>query len=207
VAINKVAKDIIEKFNITTFVETGIYQSLTAGMVYQYFKDLGVDDFSMYEVDIHAPYVAMGSAKYPDKRIEFVESDSVKFLDKHVEDHFDDPSRHLFFLDAHVHIGIGSNPLFGEIDAILRMENNPIIMIDDFANPLDGTHNWIYGPDGKPLGIESIRNQISSRTDIVYYPIDGEHESQQGQAIIFVDEYRDDLDDMLSDIAVMGSKL
>lgn len=206
-AINNVAKSIIQEFGTRTFVETGVYQGLTTGMVLNYFKELGIEDFSIWEVDIHEPYITACREKFTDPRVEFVTSDSSEFLFEYVKNHSNDSTRHLFFLDAHIHCGIGTNPLYGEIEAILKMENKPIIIIDDFENPLNPTHNWTWDPSGNKLCIASIQNLIQYRTDIVYCPIEGEHETCQGQGIIFVDEYADTLRDKLTTIAIQGVKI
>ena len=124
--INTVVKDIIQEFNITNFVETGVYQCATAKLVFDCFKALNVENFVMWEVDNYEPYILVGQDKFSDKRINFVTSDSVKFIHEYIENGTFEQNRTLFFLDAHFHCQMGTDVLYEEVEKLVRLKNKLI---------------------------------------------------------------------------------
>jgi len=204
--INTVVKDIIQEFNITNFVETGVYECATTRLVLDMFKKLNVENFAMWEVDIYEPYVLAGRDEFSDKRINFVTNNSVDFIQEHIENGMFENDRTLFFLDAHIHLKIGSDVLYEEVKKLVTLKNKPIIMIDDFRNPLNSSHSNML-QYGIPLDIDYIRPLIHNRTDIFYCPTNCRPDDCVGQGIIFVDEYENTLRDRLKNIKVQGSRL
>jgi len=206
-SINNVTKDVIKEFKLTNFIETGIYKGLVIGQVQQFYKELGIEDYKILGVDINEPWVNECRETFiDDPRIKFIHSDSAKWAPT-VHDSSASEERTLFFLDTHIFHGIGTNPLYEEMKEIVKLKNKPVIMIDDFANPLNDTHNWIYDPSGHPLGVDTIRRFIFDKTDIVYYPIEGEQDSNQGQGIIFIGETEETIGNRLDNMGIQGSRL
>lgn len=202
-SINVVAKDVINNFSIKNFVETGIYKCGTQRLVRSFFEELGVDDYKMWGVDIHEPYINDAKAMFGhDARMNFVLSESSLFLESFVMER-----RTLFYLDAHVWHANNNKPypIIDEVRNISRMGGKPIIMIDDFQVPFDQSQNWTYGDScGSVLNLNLIKESIIDKTDTIYYTLCGEPESNQGQCVIFINERNADISERISGIGIRG---
>lgn len=119
-----------DKFNVSTFVETGTYKGETSRWAAGEFE-------RVYTTEAYPPYWEKAKARHADcQNIEFILGDSRTQL-KPILDKLDRPA--LFWLDAHwmgsLEIGNatpgGECPLREELDALNQSDHNHIILIDD----------------------------------------------------------------------------
>ena len=206
--INIVTEDIVKKFNINKFIETGVYQGDTLMIMQHIFCKLYGDEFNvgvqgkgirgknrLYEVEYHQKYIDQFLPIKAQNHInvEVACSDSVSWLKNKIDSNeFTVEDNCLFYLDAHDHQTPNSKPLREEISQVLRLKNKPIICIDDWQTP--------FHKDQYNLGM--IRDLIQDRTDATY--ITSKHNFHgQYSVFIFVDRYSFELKEILKDLKLI----
>jgi hypothetical protein len=204
--INTVTEDIIQKFNINKFIETGVYQGDSLMIMQHIFCKLYGDEFNvgvqgkgtrgkyrLYGVEYHQKYIDQFLPIRIQNHInvEIACSDSVKWLKEKIDSkEFTNEDNCLFYLDAHDHSTPNPKPLRDELTQVLRL-NKPIICIDDWQTP--------FHPDQYSLNM--IRDLLKDRTDATY--ITSKHNFHgQYSVFIFPDRLSFELKDQL-----MGLKL
>jgi hypothetical protein len=200
--INIVTEDIIKKFNINKFIETGVFQGDTFMIMQHIFCKLYGDEFNvgvqgkgargkyrLYEVEYHQKYIDQFlSIKVQNHiNVEVACAESSQWLKNKIDSNeFTNDDNCLFYLDAHYHDTSKPNPLRDEINQILRLKNKPIISIDDWQVP---NH-----PD--QYSLDQIRDLLKDRTDATY--ITSKHNfHDQYSVFIFVDRYSSELKEEL----------
>lgn len=207
--INHLAKDIISRFGIENFVETGVFMGDTMMIVQDWLCELYGDEFNtgpweqgkpgryrMYEIESNRDYYDKFIVPRWQKQInvECVCQDSVEWLNQAIGGaklpaH---GSRCFFYLDAHSHGSPNPEPMKDEILQIRRLIA-PIICIDDWNVP---TKN----PD--IYSTEMIRDLIKDRTDAVYYT-DKHNFHGKWSVLIFFDRYSKELDEKLKGLPLI----
>jgi len=209
--INNVAKQIISKFQVNKFIETGAFMGDTLMIVQDWFCELYGKDFNtgpwqqgqrgrhrIYEVEINRDYLDQYIVPRHQKQInvEVVHSDSVKWLsDKIAQGEFDRDNC-FFYLDAHSHGSHNPEPLKAEIQQIGKLQS-PIISCDD----------W-HVPHGNPdvYNTSQIKDLIQNRTDVVYYSSFHNFHGKWS-VFIFLDRYQKELDEILDDVPLIAEPL
>lgn len=186
-AITFLIKEVLEKFEIKSFVETGIGEGSTTPVVVKAFSDLKVKDYEISEVECHLPYCEALRQRYKDnKRVKIYNEMSEDFLKREVATPKFSKDRTLFYLDAHAwawNNWEGSYPVNDELRWILKLRNKPIIVIDDFQNP------YLLYKTGY-ITTEQIYPYVRDRVDSVWHcMVRNEHLAEvQCVAILFIDE-------------------
>jgi len=163
--INPVAKHIIRKLEINSFVETGIWQGKQIKYVSDWFNEFFGENYKMFEVDVKEEYVDSVKERYKENDNIFpILADSEEWLKENINLFKD--NRTLFFLDAHWYEKL---PLRGEIESVLTLNNKPIIAIDDYLNPFNVSARGYDVYNGTPIGTEFIRDLIQDRVEVVVH--------------------------------------
>ena len=197
--INVIAEQIMQIYDIKTFVETGIDHGRQIHVVRDWLEKINGDDFMMYEIDNNPEVIKLVSPVFKDDpNVEIIESNSEDWLKSAVDSNlFVD--RTMFFLDAHWY---DQHPLLMEIESIMRLNNKPIIAIDDFNHP--------HSTSISEFSIHAIRPLVEPRTNVVVHARDPQSpELNLGQggnrcAFVFVDV---DLDELKNDLGGLYDKI
>lgn len=207
------AKDIIIKFQINKFIETGMHQGDTLDCVYNWFLDIYrgsyPDDnskYKIYDVDLNPDWVKKAEIKYhsgnENKNVVLSCNSSEKFLRQLIDkNEFTNEDRCIFFLDAHWN---SYWPLKDEIREILKLRNKPVIIIDDFKTP---NKNFGYDTYDHALDTDYIKSLINDRTDVMYYSSIPATPGNQGVGFVFIDRYQEELQQLLKDMQLFFEKL
>ena len=183
--INDAARDVIRALHINVFVETGLHEGETVGIVRSWFPALWI-----ISLELDADKIAACRPKYPD--VCYVEGSSERNLkilvDAGVFSGVDHP---FFYLDAHWNPYC---PLIDEIEQVLRIPG-AVLAIDDFE--MSGTAMpFEFGHDGKMHRLDSdfIREHVPrDRADAVYRPLKP-NAHNAGMCFVFLDRPDIDID-------------
>ena len=196
--INQVCRKIIELYKVNKFIETGICHGHTAMIVQAWFSELYGEEFvlekshkyEIFEVDNSNDVVQHFSGQnvsHTNFRIFCL--DSSEFLRKTKSENFFNESDNLFFfLDAH--------STYGECETLKREMKevayfkNAIICIDDW----NINNNDVYG-------IDQVKEFISGRTD-VYFTTTIPNIGKKSSGIIFLDRFKNELQETLKDLSL-----
>jgi len=207
--INNICKEVIRRFNVNKFIETGVFMGDTLMIVQDWFCELYGDEFNtgpwnqgqkgkyrIYEIEINKEY--LDKFVYPRAQSQIntivAHSDSVEFLTKAItNEEFSNKDKCFFYLDAHSDI---SKPLHGEIRQILHL-NHQIICCDDWSVP------EIHGDE---YNTEMIRDLIKDRTDVVYYTRKHNYHGKYS-IFVFLDYYEKELDKLLKGLDLVKEKI
>jgi len=209
--INCIVEDIIKRFNINKFVETGVFMGDTLMVMQNIFCKLYPDfntgpwnqgvkgKYRIYEVESNEQYLNQGVRPRVQEQInvELACSDSVDWLKKAIDrNEFTQDDGCFFYLDAH---GNSNNPepLVDEIAELKNLKNKPIISIDDWAVP--GFYKDIYSTD-------MIRHLIKKRTDVIYYTLYHNFHGKRS-CFFFLDRFSDELDEKLKGLPLIKEML
>lgn len=186
--INNIAKELITRFKINRFIETGIHKGETLEIVNNWYKELSpttIPEYHIYEVDINEDYCK--------KAIEFIGNDphvsitcmsSEKYLAELVKQ-FTTEDRVLFYLDAH---WLEYWPLRDEISEVLKLKN-AIFLVDDYKVPFAMFGSWDRWHNSD-TGTEYIKDLIVERTNNIYITINPNKDGRY-MAICFIDQEPD----------------
>ena len=165
--INKVAKSMIDIFNVKYFVETGIHFGDQIPIVQGWLEEKNGQDYKIWEIDIEKKYVDLARSKYSHPNIEYIESDSAMAIESLISGGvFNDKSNVLFFLDAHWN---EYWPLRDELSSIIKLTNKPIIAIDDFYNPFFPNSGGYDVYRGNVCGTKYIKDLVKNRTNLIVH--------------------------------------
>jgi hypothetical protein len=183
--INHVAKDIMRRFGVEKFIETGVFMGDSMMIVQDWFceffgsefnvgpwtaKNNFVDNlqsmsrYQMHEVEINQKYVDEHIIPRWQNHgnVCIYRSDSVDWLKIAIDEKLFTSDDHcFFFLDAHQHDSTNPEPLRQEVEQVLRLKNQ-IICIDDWevVGGSPGKHKDIYNTS-------IIKDLIKDRTNCV----------------------------------------
>lgn len=202
-AINNLAKELIIRFKINRFIETGIYEGETMMLVSQWFNEIYKGKgYFIFEIDNNKEYCnnARKMAEN-DRRVIISQGDSVESL-RFLIWRFILPWDHLLvFLDAHWE---KYWPLRDEIKQLLYLRSKPIILIDDYKTP---GRNYAYDTwNYNDCGTEYIKDLIKDRVEKVYM-FDKPNKDNRTCGILFVDRKEAEIDKILKGIPVIKEVL
>lgn len=173
--INCIARDVINKFQVNKFVETGIMEGDTFITVVDWFSNLYKRDFitekekhgecektryNIYEIDINPETMhVINRIRQKNKNVIPLCGNSPDMLKSLIDAGEFQPSDSCFFyLDAHT-AGV-SEPLAQELEQVKRLNFPFIVAIDDWASTSTGY------PD--MYGINHIRHHINDRVEVIW---------------------------------------
>jgi len=198
-AINPLAKELIIRFNINRFIETGIWKGDTMTIVDGWFKELKMDYF-MFEIDSSEEY-CKNAVKLGNPNILVLQGSSDMALRQLMWRWILPWDRVMIYLDAHWE---EYWPLRDELKQVLDLKNKPIILIDDYKTPGRAygydTYHW------NDCGTEYIKDLIKDRVEKVYI-FDKPNKDNRTSGILFLDRTEEEIDKMLEGIPVIKEEL
>lgn len=223
--INSVAKEIIKKFNINKFIETGILDGETMAIAISWFCELystkfnihaGASSYSkykMYEVDIDPKAVETAKRIARGMNNIIISCDtSCSFINKlHKNGELTSQDNCFYFLDAHPWRANREEmvkPLHEEMEAITKQQSyHEIQYINEtkrfYNNTIISIDDWaVKGERNDLYSEEDIKQFLQGRTDVVFhskYPtIDKKY-----SCFIFLDRNFKELEKAVSDIDIV----
>lgn len=200
-AINPLAKELIVRFNINRFIETGIWKSETMLLVEGWFKELKMD-YRMFEIDNNIEYCEKASKMVEDNpNVLVLKGSSDKAIRQLMWRWILPWDRVLIFLDAHWE---EYWPLRDELKQLLDLKNKPIILIDDYKTP-----GRTYGYDTyhwNDCGTEYIKDLIQDRVEKVYI-FDKPNVDNRSCGILFIDRAEEEIDKKLEGIPIIKEEI
>ncbi len=211
--INHVSKDIIQRFQCNKFIETGVFTAITPMIIQDWFIEIFGESFNVgpwnqgvkgkyqiYEIECNQKYVDdyLIPNIQSQLNVNIAVSDSVEWLKNSITNNlFTIEDSCFFYLDSHQHSSQNPEPLCDEIIQLKRLQNKPIISIDDWAVP--GYYKDIYSTD-------MIRHLIKDRTDVIYY---SKYFNFHGKnsCFIFLDRYFNELNEKLKGLPLIKEML
>lgn len=175
--INDVARHVIERFDVDLFVETGLYEGETIGVVRGWFPDLPI-----LSLEIDVERIVAAEARWPD--VVYVPGSSELNLQKLTKFGLFWHRLPFFYLDAHWNEYC---PLLDELRAILKLRR-AIVAIDDFDVPRQPESNpYCFFGEGRmwTLDKDLLRELVGHVTGRVYYPKQL-NAHQRGMCIVFL---------------------
>jgi len=206
--INEIAFDLIKRFDINKYTETGVFKGASVKIVSDWFEKLDPNfsklqsKFSMYEIDLEKKYIDDINFKYVNNpNIKAFQGNSPEVLQKLINDgYYSENDNCLFFLDAHWNEYI---PMLDEL-CIIKQIKNAIILLDDFKTP--GTRYGFCKYGDIEFDINYIRDVIKDKTDMVYYAGICNTDAR-GLGMVFYDRTEKEIDLFLQGLRVFKEKI
>jgi hypothetical protein len=171
--INVVARDLIKRFTVTSYVETGLWNGESIRDVAQWFWELDEEfrnlrpaKHKIYGVEILKEKADLVRSMYgPNPNCTIVCGSSDTYMAKLVSNGVLQNESVLAFLDAHKP---GPLPLRGELQALMKLRcRSLVVMIDDYYAP---GKPWNYDSyaSGETIGTKLIADVIRPRVPTVW---------------------------------------
>jgi len=200
--INDLAKDLILRFNIDRYLETGIYHCESMKMVYDWFKERKpFIPFHMMCVDNKLEHCNTALELFKDDLNVTIFCCSSEFLLHELKPIISPNINLMIYLDAHWD---DYWPLRDELKEILLYKNKPIVIIDDYKTPDREYEFDTY--HGNACGTEYIRDLLVSRAEYVYI-FDIPNVANRTCGCIFIDMDEDELKNKLEGIPFVKEKI